>query len=89
MVFGVPKTIDSKENAHELLGFSSFPLFDCNGYLTQGKITVPLKSQQSPVIQPWGPKPLIRNKTEALLVLSTVEYQYKIEFPRVIEEEQL
>uniref|UniRef100_A0AC34GT29 Phosphatidylinositol-4-phosphate 3-kinase n=1 Tax=Panagrolaimus sp. ES5 TaxID=591445 RepID=A0AC34GT29_9BILA len=88
IVYGKRKINDSTPEA-DILGFASFPLFDRDGFLMQGKVAVPLKIQQHQVVEPWGPRPMIKNRGDVVIVLSTLEYGYNIQFPTVIEKEKI
>uniref|UniRef100_A0AC34QE78 Phosphatidylinositol 3-kinase n=1 Tax=Panagrolaimus sp. JU765 TaxID=591449 RepID=A0AC34QE78_9BILA len=89
MVFGVlkEKEVTKDGNSHQFVGFTYLPLFDQDGFLHQGKALIPLKSSKHgfEIVEPWGARPLIRDKNSTLLVISTVEYPYQIEFPKTIE----
>jgi hypothetical protein len=90
IVYGIRKNVDTKsEGPQDILGFTSFPLFDRDGFLMQGKVAVPLKIQQHPVVEPWGPKAMIKSRSDVVIVLSCLEYGYKILFPTVIERETM
>lgn len=89
-VFGVLK-IPNNEEIEELVGYTFLPLYNHEGYFHQGKAALPLYRtvQGNKIIEPWGPRPLIRSSSAEIIVVSTVEYQYQIEFPRIIEHEHV
>lgn len=91
MIFGVWKEIPKDGTPHQFLGFTYLPVFTYEGYLRQGKALLPLRQSNrgGEIIEPWGPTPLIRDKNDALLVISTIEYQYQVHFPLTIEKEHI
>ncbi|KAH7732178.1 phosphatidylinositol 3-and 4-kinase [Aphelenchoides avenae] len=57
---------------------ASIPLYSQQGYLLQGPVLAPLMTMQDNVVQPWGPRPLIRSAEDPVLVLKYLEYNQAI-----------
>lgn len=36
------------------------------------------------VVQPWGPRPLIRQPEDVILLVKALEFEYRIQFPQEI-----
>lgn len=69
--------------AHQL-AFASLPLYNVDGMLVQGALLLPLRQMDDDVVQPWGPRPLIRCPDDIILMIKALEFDYNIQFPREI-----
>ena len=50
-------------------------------FLLQGPLFVPMRPMENDTVQPWGPRPLIRDSEEIVLLVKALEYDYRIRFP--------
>lgn len=58
--------------------FLNFLLFS---QLLQGPYVVPLTLMQDDTVEPWGPRPYIRNTYQPMLVIKLLEYGSILTFP--------
>lgn len=86
MPIPVSDTHQQPPNTNEPLRIASasLPLFNQDGYLLQGGILLPLTAMNSDVVHPWGPRPLLRDAKEPVLMVKCLEYEYDIRFPAQI-----
>ncbi|XGW32621.1 hypothetical protein V3C99_017290 [Haemonchus contortus] len=79
---------DATESTQRPLAFASLPLFDHEMVLRQGQVFIPLTVLKNPVLQPWGPYPLIANEKDPVLIVTLPTYDYIVVFPDVAVEFQ-
>jgi hypothetical protein len=41
------------------------------------------------VVQPWGPRPLIRNPDDIILVLKALKFEFRVQFPQQIQPSEV
>ncbi|KAL3084827.1 hypothetical protein niasHT_031712 [Heterodera trifolii] len=69
-------------SAHRLAS-ASLPLYNVDGFLLQGRVLMPLGKMDGDLVHPWGPRPLIRQPDELVLIVKCLDYDYRIHFQSI------